>query len=52
MALILKKHCKDFISREEMNFTFYKAQSVDMHHIFLKSYCEKHKYDKSDGILL
>lgn len=41
MALVLKNHCKDFISGREMDFTVYKAESIDIHHIFPKSYCEK-----------
>lgn len=46
MALILKNHCKDFISGREMDFTVYKAESIDIHHIFPRDYCEKQKYPK------
>ncbi|MCI9532452.1 MAG: DUF262 domain-containing protein [Lachnospiraceae bacterium] len=46
MALVLKNHCQDFISGREMDFTVYQAESVDIHHIFPKSYCEKQGYDK------
>lgn len=46
MALVLKNHCQDFISGREMDFTVYKAESIDIHHIFPKSYCEKQGYDK------
>ena len=41
MALILKDHCKDFISGREMDFTVYKAEYIDIHHVFPKDYCEK-----------
>lgn len=41
MALVLKNHCKDFISGREMDFTVYKNEYIDIHHIFPKSYCEK-----------
>ena len=41
MALVLKNHCKDFISGREMDFTVYKAESIDIHHIFPRDYCEK-----------
>ena len=47
MALILKNHCKDFISGREMDFTVYKAESIDIHHIFPKDHCEKKGYPKT-----
>lgn len=47
MALILKNHCKDFISGREMDFTLYKAENIDIHHIFPKDHCEKKGYPKS-----
>lgn len=47
MALILKNHCKDFISGREMDFTLYKAENIDIHHIFPKDYCEKNGYPKA-----
>lgn len=47
MALVLKNHCKDFISGREMDFTVYNAESIDIHHIFPKDYCEKNNYPKS-----
>lgn len=47
MALILKNHCKDFISGREMDFTIYKAENIDIHHIFPRDYCEKKKYPKA-----
>ena len=47
MALVLKNHCKDFISGREMDFTVYKAESIDIHHIFPKDHCEKNNYPKS-----
>jgi hypothetical protein len=46
MALILKNHCKDFISGREMDFTVYKSENIDIHHIFPKSYCEKNNLSK------
>ena len=47
MALIYKNHCKDFISGREMDFSLYKSESIDIHHIFPKDYCEKQGYPKS-----
>ena len=47
MALVLKNHCKDFISGREMDFTVYKSERIDIHHIFPKDHCEKQKYPKS-----
>lgn len=47
MALILKNHCKDFISGREMDFTVYKAENIDIHHIFPKDHCEKKGYPKT-----
>lgn len=47
MSLILKNHCKDFISGREMDFSLYKAESIDIHHIFPKDYCEKQGYPKT-----
>ncbi len=46
MALILKNHCKDFISGREMDFTVYKSENIDIHHIFPKSYCGKNNLPK------
>lgn len=46
MALILKNHCKDFINGREMNFTVYKSENIDIHHIFPRSYCEKNNLSK------
>lgn len=46
MALILKDHCKDFISGREMDFTVYKSENIDIHHIFPRSYCEKNNLSK------
>lgn len=46
MALILSNHCKDFISGREMDFTVYKSEYIDIHHIFPRSYCEKNNLPK------
>lgn len=46
MALILKNHCKDFISGREMDFTVYKSENIDINHIFPRSYCEKNNLSK------
>lgn len=46
MALILQNHAKDFISGREMDFTVYKAENIDIHHIFPKDYCERCGYDR------
>ena len=46
MALVLKNHCKDFISGREMDFVIYKSENIDIHHIFPRAYCENQKYDK------
>ena len=47
MALILKNHCRDFISGREMDFTLYKAENIDIHHIFPKDHCEKNSYPRA-----
>ena len=46
MALILKNHGQDFISGRDMDFTVYKSENVDIHHIFPKDYCESKKLPK------
>lgn len=46
MALVLKNHSKDFISGRDMDFTVYKDDSVDIHHVFPRDYCEKQNYPK------
>lgn len=46
MALVLKNHAKDFISGREMDFTAYKDENIDIHHIFPRSYCEGLKLPK------
>lgn len=47
MALILKNSCKDFISGADMDFTVYKKDTIDIHHIFPQSYCISQNYDKT-----
>lgn len=47
MALILKNHSRDFISGREMDFTAYKSDAIDIHHIFPKDYCIKQGYPRS-----
>ena len=47
MALILGEGARDFISGDKMDFTNFVADSVDIHHIFPRSYCEKQGYEKS-----
>ena len=47
MALVLKNHCHDFISGREMDFAVYKAEYIDIHHIFPKDHCEKQGYPRS-----
>ncbi len=46
MALVLKNHCKDFISGKEMDFAVFKSEKIDIHHIFPKNYCEKQNYPR------
>ena len=46
MALILKNKCRDFISGREMDFAVYKAEYIDIHHIFPRDYSEKMEYPK------
>lgn len=47
MALVLKNHCQDFISGREMDFTVFKAENIDIHHIFPAAYCEKQGYNRT-----
>lgn len=47
IALVLKNHCKDFISGREMDFTVYKSENVDIHHIFPRAHCESKGYEKA-----
>ena len=44
MALIFQNHSKDFISGRDMDFTSYKSDGIDIHHIFPKDYCMKCGY--------
>lgn len=46
MALILKNQSKDFISGRDMDFTAYKSEGIDIHHVFPKYYCEKMGYPR------
>ena len=46
MALILKNHSQDFISGREMDFAVYKAEYIDIHHIFPRAFCEENKLPK------
>ena len=44
MALIFQNHSKDLISGRDMDFTSYKSDGIDIHHIFPKDYCIACKY--------
>ena len=44
MALIFQNHSKDFISGRDMDFTSYRSDGIDIHHIFPKDYCIKCGY--------
>ncbi len=44
MALVLKNHSKDFISGQDMDFTVFKSEYTDIHHVFPKAYCEQMGY--------
>ncbi|MBR0280783.1 MAG: DUF262 domain-containing protein [Oscillibacter sp.] len=46
LALVLKNHSQDFISGRDMDFTAYKSENIDIHHIFPKDYCESHGLPK------
>ena len=46
LALVLKNHSQDFISGRDMDFTAYKSENIDIHHIFPKDYCESHDLPK------
>ncbi len=46
MALILKNHSRDFISGKEMDFTVFKAEYIDIHHVFPRKYCESMGYPR------
>lgn len=46
MALILQNHCRDFISGREMDFSVYRAEKIDIHHIFPKDYCIKQGFPR------
>lgn len=41
LALILKNNSRDFISGQEMDFTVFKQEYIDIHHVFPKAYCIK-----------
>ena len=45
MALILKQHCKDFITGTEMDFAMYVDEATDIHHIFPANYCTQQGYE-------
>jgi hypothetical protein len=49
MALILKNNSKDFISGRNMDFTAYKSEYIDIHHIFPKDYCIKNQLNLRNG---
>ena len=47
IALILKNHCRDFISDKEIDFKTYSEEKIEIHHIFPQKYCERMNYEKS-----
>ncbi|MDR2197926.1 MAG: DUF262 domain-containing protein [Deltaproteobacteria bacterium] len=44
-ALILQAGARDFISGKKMDFTLFSDETIDIHHIFPKRYCDKKGYD-------
>jgi hypothetical protein len=46
MALILGEGARDFISGDNMDFTNFVADYVDIHHIFPQKYCERKDYER------
>jgi hypothetical protein len=46
MALVLKNDSKDFASGENMDFTLFQSEKIDIHHIFPKNYCATRNLDK------
>ena len=46
MALVLKNDSKDFASGENMDFTLFQSEKIDIHHIFPKNYCVNRNLDK------
>jgi hypothetical protein len=53
IALILQNGAKDFKSGSKMDFAYYAANNVDIHHIFPKKYCQDSKInlEKCDCIV-
>jgi hypothetical protein len=47
IAQILKAKAIDFISGKEMDFTVFSDETIDIHHIFPRAYCELKGYSKS-----
>ena len=47
MALIMKNHSKDFISGRDMDFVSFKADNIDIHHVFPQKYCISQGYNKT-----
>lgn len=46
IALIMKNHSKDFISGRDMDFVSFKADNIDIHHVFPQKYCISQGYNK------
>lgn len=44
IALVFQNHSKDLISGRDMDLISYKADGIDIHHIFPKDYCIKCGY--------
>ena len=44
-ALLMKKDAKDFRSGQKFEHTMFFEETVDIHHIFPKKWCEKNKKD-------
>ncbi|MCI3923509.1 DUF262 domain-containing protein [Paenibacillus sp. TRM 82003] len=47
MALLMKEGSRDFLTDAPIEITNYFNLSIDIHHIFPRSYCEKQNYPRS-----
>jgi len=46
MVLVMKNGANDFITGKAMDFTFFKHEGIDIHHIFPEKYCKDNNLPK------
>lgn len=46
ICLLMQKGSRDWINGQAIELTTYFSEAIDIHHIFPRAYCQRHKFDE------